>query len=100
MKKIFRTDCNDCERDTSVPSSKIQFQKFFWTSYRIKFEPLDISNLTILVSFYSVTKINIISALNVMNRFTFEQHCDLFDLFPKHRQMVRNVVHNLVAEKD
>ena len=48
--------------------------------YQFKFEPLPfITNLAILMSFYSVTKFSILSSLNVMNRFTLEQSWDLLE---------------------
>ena len=58
--------------------------------YRFSFEPLVISNLAILPLFYSVTQRSILFPLNVMSRFTFEQHWDICWILgkKKHRRAV------------
>ena len=44
-----------------------------WSIWRLIFEPTVISNAAILMSFYSTTKFRILSPLNLINRFKFEQ---------------------------
>ena len=41
-----------------------------WASYQFKFKPPVISNLALLMLFYSATEFSILCSLNVLNRFT------------------------------
>ena len=56
---------------------------FQWDVFEVKPEAIEHLKVNIrgLMSFYSVTKLNTSSPLNIKNRFMFEQHSDLLEMY-------------------